>query len=125
MSSFSSVSPATGIAVDASPQYIDPKWWGKHLWISIDAVATAFDPNDIASKEFVLYFFFSLQGVIPCLECRAHYQQYFETYPISDELDSKSSLFQWILRLKNKVNERLQLPLISWEEYLSRLEDQF
>ena len=68
---------------------IDPTRWGPFFWSTIDAVAAVFDPTCPQSKEFTLLFFHSLQGVIPCFQCRNHYCLYFRDHSLQDALDSK------------------------------------
>lgn len=105
---------------------VDPQRWGPHFWGAIDAIAVVFDPNDSQSREFTLLFFHSLQGVIPCFQCRNHYCLYFRDHPLQDALHSKSDLMEWILRLKNAIQERLGgRPTFTMLDYLRNTESKF
>jgi len=105
---------------------IEPSHWGPYFWGSIDAVAVVFDPVDDSSREYTLFFFHSLQGTLPCFECRDHYCLYYRQYPVADALSSKKDLLMWILRLKNTIRERQEKgSAFTLEEYLSHLHDVF
>ena len=104
---------------------LNPVLWGPFFWPTMDAVAVVYDPSSEDSKESTLIFFFSLQGVIPCFECREHYCRYFETYPIREELDTRAGLFRWVHRLKNSVQEKLSRPTLSFEDYILSIEKRF
>ena len=105
---------------------IDPTRWGPFFWSTIDAVAAVFDPTCPQSKEFTLLFFHSLQGVIPCFQCRNHYCLYFQDHSLQDALDSKKQLLEWILRLKNAIQERLgDRPTYTLDQYVRRTESLF
>lgn len=107
------------------PLSIDPRRWGPHLWSSMEAAAGAWDPKDAYAREHIILFFFSLQGIIPCPSCRKHYCKYFDKYPIQGALDSKASLFKWILRLKNQINKRNEKESIQFKDYIRSVEDKF
>jgi len=105
---------------------VDPLLWGPHFWCTIDAIAVVFDPSSSQSKEFTHLFFHSLQGVIPCFECRNHYCMYYRDYPIQDALDTKSDLLEWILRLKNAIQTRLGgRPTFTMTDYTRNMESKF
>ena len=105
---------------------VDPLLWGPHFWCTIDAIAVVFDPSSSQSKEFTHLFFHSLQGVIPCFECRNHYCMYYREYPVQDALDTKSDLLEWILRLKNAIQTRLGgRPTFTLTDYARNMESKF
>lgn len=104
---------------------IDPMFWGAHLWSSIDSIVIVYDAACPQSREFTLLFFHSLQGVIPCFECRNHYCLYYRDHPIDEVLDSKQRLLEWTLTLKNAISERLGRPTLSMETNVRRMESKF
>jgi hypothetical protein len=102
---------------------IVPPRWGPHFWKCIDSIAVVFDPTSEQSKEYTLYFFHSLQGVLPCYECRDHYCLYYQEHPLLDSLGSKRQLLEWILRLKNTIQTRLGHPTYTMDEYVHHMEE--
>lgn len=102
---------------------VDPVRWGPHFWVSIDAIMVVLDPREEQSREFTLYFFHSLQGTIPCYECRDHYCSYYQEFPVVDVLSSKQQLMEWILRLKNRIRQRQEQPEWTMEQYLVHLKN--
>lgn len=104
---------------------LDPALWGAHLWATIDSILIVFDPASPESVEFTLLFFHSLQGVIPCFDCRNHYCLYYRDHPLQDALVSKQRLLEWVLTLKNAIQERLGRPTTTLHQCVRRMESKF
>ena len=86
--------------------------WGNHFWMTMYSVALSFpnNPSDEIRKH-TLDFFTSLQYLLPCDNCKSHYQKLFQEFPIN--LNSSKDLSNWVNFIHNKVLNLLILLCIS------------
>lgn len=88
----------------------DPSTWGEHLWISAHAIASRY-PMEPTDEERLWYmnFFTSFGHVLPCLECRGHWDTIVKSNPLSEStMRTRESLCRWLFDCHNAVNTRLQ-----------------
>lgn len=58
-------------------------------------------------KTHVKDFFLSVKNVLPCENCRLHFEQNLEKFPLNDNiLSSKDNLIKWLVDIHNEVNIR-------------------
>jgi len=84
---------------------ISPSYWGSGLWKTMYAIA--FDYPEVPTelqKKAVISFFESLKVLLPCDECRKHYNEFMEKVPIKCE--SSEQLKRFINDLQNDVLKR-------------------
>ena len=74
-----------------------PEIWGKSGWTFLHNIAIQ------PTNEHHIIFFNSLQYVLPCGKCRSHYADYLHSNPI----DLSTILAQWVQKLHDNVNHRL------------------
>jgi hypothetical protein len=60
----------------------------------------------------------SFPYVLPCPGCRVHFDEVLALNPIPETLD-RIKLFMWSVDVHNIVNERLQKPIMSYEDAYS------
>jgi hypothetical protein len=96
---------------------MNPDIWGKHVWTSIHFIALGYPSNPNAQqKNIYIQYFNSLADVLPCKSCADHFKKLLTLHPLNDaHLANNFSLFEWTVLLHNKVNERLNKPIISLE----------
>jgi cbb3-type cytochrome oxidase subunit 3 len=102
-------------------QLNNPSLWGPSLWNSIHYIALGYpenNPSDNISSKYV-QFFKSLSVVIPCDECKIHFNQMLINYP--PNLKSKETLFKWSVDIHNLVNKRLNKKELTYEEAIVHL----
>lgn len=82
--------------------------WGPHAWEFLHAVTFDY-PNDPSSsqKKAMKKFFHSLAPILPCNNCKNHFSDMLNKYPVDSHLTSKEQLTQWLVFVHNKVNIRL------------------
>lgn len=89
---------------------ISPIYWSDELWKVIHKFAFCFplvpDKDDIDAAN---NFYSSLQFLMPCEHCRAHYKEYININKI--KCNNRRELFQWTLDLHNAINVRLHKPI--------------
>jgi len=61
------------------------------------------EPSPQERKQYI-DFFKSLEGVIPCPQCRQHYGEHIKSNPIQAE--DTDDMSRWVYNLHDKVNKR-------------------
>lgn len=95
----------------------DSKKWGPKVWYVIHQIAYNFirEKRSISlnQRRILGNFYRSLRFLLPCPSCRDHYSTTLQRYPISKEMGSGSSLFNWTVRAHNLANKGLKKRIIS------------
>lgn len=110
-----------------NPIFLEPELWGKHYWYVIETMILAMDTKQEPSREFVSFFLYSLQNILPCPTCREHYQKYFQKSNIDNFLKSKKEILLWIYNLKKEIQNRngKKFHFTSFEDYIKDLEEKY
>jgi hypothetical protein len=106
--------------------YLDPKVWGPHYWFFLHTVAMTYPhyPNTITKKKYY-EFIQNIPLFIPVEQISSEFTKLIEKYPISPYLDNRDSLVRWIHFIHNKINEKLELPQISLNDFFVKYYDQY
>ena len=83
-----------------------PQVWGPFGWKFIHYITMGY-PNNPSSehKQNYLNFFNTLQYVLPCSICSAHFQENMKNYPLTDNiLSNKIQFIEWGIYMHNLVN---------------------
>ena len=67
----------------------------------------------------------SLQHVLPCNKCKAHYQQNIQKYDLSESLDSRENLVKWLIDLHNDVNRDNEKPIWSYSDVYNKYREMY
>ena len=98
---------------------LPPSVWGPFFWHTIHIVALGYPQEPTyAHKKAAKEFFESLSNLIPCPQCREHYQLHLQKMPITPHLDRRADLFRWTVELHNEVNKSLGKPIVMESEVL-------
>jgi hypothetical protein len=98
---------------------MDPKIWGPFLWYILHIFSFQYPINpSYADKRIYHDFYVNLKELIPCANCRKHYQQHLHTNPITPALDTRADLVKWVIQMHNLVNISLGKPTMTVEEVL-------
>lgn len=90
-----------------------PYLWGKHGWIFFSHVALSYPKNPtLEEKNAYKSFFMSIGSILPCEKCSINYEKHIKEIPIDKYLENKDTLFSWVIKMENKVNEVLNKPLL-------------
>jgi hypothetical protein len=97
----------------------DPKQWGPHLWFYLHTAAMNYplkpsSEQQKGMKEWLC----SLKWTIPCKDCSNHYGSYIESHKseLNSVCSNRDSLFEFLVKIHNKVNARSGKPIISVED---------
>jgi len=98
--------------------YLDPKVWGPHYWFFLHTVAMTYPhhPNAVTKKKYY-EFIQNLPLYIPVEQISKELEQLLDKYPITPYLDNRDSFIRWMHFLHNKINEKLEKPQISLNDF--------
>ena len=86
----------------------DQTVWGPiYHWSIYFLISQLPDTLTIKDRVGVVLLFDSLKQLLPCPECRVHYQTLLENSPVKLHLNSRDTVFQWYLNvIHNDVRKR-------------------
>ena len=90
--------------------------WGPSAWRFLHAVSFAYphQPNE-AEKKAAYDLLASLQYLLPCGDCCAHYCSEFSREKIRPHLESRATFSKWLVDLHNRVNARLGKGFVDYQ----------
>jgi hypothetical protein len=98
---------------------LNPEIWGSKGWFFIDSIILSYPNNP--SKEIkndFLNFLTLLKKMLPCENCRKHYDEFIKINPLTEKiLESRENLIIWILNLHNNINKLNEKKIITLEEF--------
>ena len=89
--------------------------WGTFLWGYIHTITIIDFDDSIEMSNQCIHIL--KQIIFPCKKCHAFYTE--NLYELENIDKEPMSLFKWSWNLHNKVNQKLNKPIISYEEALS------
>jgi hypothetical protein len=106
--------------------YLDPKVWGPHYWFFLHTVAMTYPhhPNTVTKKKFY-EFIQNLPIFLPVEEISGEFSKLIDKYPVTPYLDNRDSLVRWMHFMHNKINEKLEKPQISLNEFFVNYYDEY
>jgi len=102
----------------------DPKIWGPHFWFFIHSVAMTYPktPNDVTKKKYY-EFVQNLHLFLPEEKISSSFKNMLADYPITPYLDNRESFVRWVWFIHNKINEKLEKPQITLEQFYKEYND--
>lgn len=97
----------------------DPTLWGPHLWYYLHYSAANYPSNPNKQEiEAMKNWLCSLPVTIPCENCSKHYNAYINKNKskLDDICSDKQKLFNFLVDIHNKVNQRNGKPEMSYED---------
>ena len=106
--------------------YLDPKVWGTHYWFFLHTVSMTYPiyPNAITKKKYY-EFIQNLPLFIPVENISSEFSKMLDMYPVTPYLDNRESLIRWMHFIHNKINEKLEKPKITLNEFYFNYYEQF
>jgi len=104
----------------------DPDIWGPHFWFFLHTLGMSYPhhPNSVTKKKYY-ELMQNLPVFIPNENIGSEFSKLLDSYPITPYLDSRESLIRWIHFIHNKVNEKLEKPKISLNDFYSRYYEEY
>lgn len=84
--------------------------WGPIYWNFLHANAEIYHKKPLQFKLEFLEFFTSL---IPCTECKDHFNEYQKSNPVQET----TNFIKWAFHAHNNVNHRLNKEAFTWKQY--------
>jgi len=106
--------------------YLDPKVWGPHYWFFLHTIAMTYPhhPNAVTKKKFY-EFIQNLPIFLPVEAISGEFNKLIDKYPVTPYLDNRDSLVRWMHFIHNKINEKLEKPQISLNEFFVNYYDEY
>jgi hypothetical protein len=97
---------------------LDPKIWGPKFWFFLHTISLYYPnyPNAITKKKYY-EFIQNLPMFLPVEEISSKFSKLLDKYPIQPYLDNKESFIKWVWFIHNKINEQLEKPIISLNDF--------
>ena len=105
---------------------LDPNIWGPHFWFFLHTIAFNYPhhPNDVNKKKYY-DFIQNLSAFIPVESIATDFSNLLNEYPITPYLDSRDSLVRWMHFIHNKINEKLEKPKITFNDFFLRYYEEY
>ena len=105
---------------------LDPEIWGPHFWFFINTLSLNYpnNPNDVTKKKYY-EFIQNLPLFIPVEEIANDFDKLLKLYPVSSYLDSKKSFVKWVHFIHNKINEKMEKPKISLNDFYNNYYNEY
>jgi hypothetical protein len=105
---------------------LDPAIWGPHFWFFIHTISLSYPhyPNDVTKKKYY-DFIVNLPAFIPNEQIGKNFEKLLDQYPVSPYLDNRESLVKWSHFIHNKINELLEKPKITLEEFYIKYYEEY
>ena len=106
--------------------YLDPKVWGPHYWFFLHTLAMTYPhhPNSITKKKYY-EFIMNLSLFLPVEEISGEFSKLIDKYPVTPYLDDRDSFVRWMHFIHNKINEKLEKPQISLNDFFVKYYDEY
>ena len=106
--------------------YLDSKIWGPHYWFFIHTVAMTYPnrPNAVTKKKYY-EFIQNLPLFIPVESMSGEFSKLIDKYPVMPYLDNRESLIRWTHFIHNKINQKLEKPQISLNEFYVKYYEEY
>ena len=98
--------------------YLDPKVWGPKYWFFLHTVAMSYPnyPNAVTKKKYY-EFIQNMPLFIPVEKISIQFSDLIDKYPVIPYLDNKESFIRWTHFIHNKINEKIEKPKISLNDF--------
>lgn len=105
---------------------LDPNVWGPHFWFFLHTLAISYPhhPNAITKKKYY-ELIQNLPLFIPVESNGNDFIKLLDAYPVTAYLDSRETLIKWMHFIHNKINEKLEKPKISINEFYLRYYEEY
>ena len=110
----------------SSVVYLDPKIWGPHYWFFLHTVAMTYPnhPNSVTKKKYY-EFIQNLPLFIPVEQISKEFEKLIDIYSITPYLDNRESFVRWTHFIHNKINEKIEKPTISLNDFFIQYYNQY
>ena len=105
---------------------LDPTVWGPHFWFFLHTLAISYPhhPNAVTKKKYY-ELIQNLPLFIPIESFGNSFEKLLDEYPVTAYLDSRDSIIRWMHFIHNKINEKLEKPKITLNDFYFRYYEEY
>ena len=105
---------------------LDPTVWGPHYWFFLHTLALSYPhhPNAVTKKKYY-ELIQNLPLFIPVETIGNNFEKLLDEYPVTAYLDSRDSFVKWMHFIHNKINEKLEKPKITLNDFYFRYYEEY
>jgi hypothetical protein len=113
-------------ALEKNNLQLDPSVWGPHFWFFLHTLALSYPhhPNSVTKKKYY-ELVQNLPLFIPVEVIGNNFNKLLDEYPVTSYLDSRESFVRWMHFIHNKINEKLEKPKISLNDFYFRYYEEY
>jgi hypothetical protein len=106
--------------------FFTPHVWGPHYWFFLHTIAESYPitPNSITKKKYY-DFVQNIPMFLPVEEISTYFSKLLNDYPVQPYLDNRESFIKWFWFIHNKINEKLEKPVISLKDFYIQYYEQY
>ena len=106
--------------------YLDPAIWGPHYWFFLHTMSITYPimPNALTKKKYY-EFIQNLPLFIPVEKISTEFSKLIDQYPITPYLDNRDSFIRWTHFIHNKINQKLEKPELTLNEFYIKYYDEY
>ena len=106
--------------------YLDPNVWGPHFWFFLHTLAMSYPhhPNAVTKKKYY-EMIQNLPLFIPVELIGNDFNKLLDEYPVTAYLDSRESFIKWMHFIHNKINEKLNKPKITLNDFYLKYYEEY
>ena len=105
---------------------MEPEIWGSGAWTFLHTITLNYPENPSEDdKQNHKDFFHNLKNVIPCPNCKEHYNINLQKFPIDVHLESKEKLVKWLINIHNEVNIQNHKKVYSYDEVIKLYDNMY
>ncbi len=110
----------------ASKLQFDSTVWGPHFWFFLHTIAMTYPhhPNSVSKKKYY-ELIMNIPLFIPIESMGNDFSKLLDEYPVTSYLDSRDSLIRWMHFIHNKINEKLEKPKITLNEFYLKYYEEY
>ena len=105
---------------------LDPTIWGPKYWFFLHTIAITYPhrPNDVTKRKYY-ELVQNMPLFIPVETMGNEFSKLIELYPVTAYLDSRDSFIRWMHFIHNKINEKLEKPKISINDFYVKYYEEY
>jgi|UniRef100_A0A6C0DHE5 hypothetical protein len=105
---------------------LDPKIWGPKYWFFLHTISLSYPnfPNTITKKRYY-ELIQNMPQFIPVEEIATNFSKLLNEFPVQPYLDNRESFIKWVWFIHNKINEKLEKPIITLNEFYVKYYDEY
>ena len=106
--------------------YLKNKIWAPHFWFVLHTIALKYPitPNKVTKKKYY-DMIINIPLFIPNKETGSEFIELLDKYPVTPYLDSRESFIKWTHFIHNRVNEKMNKPVITYSYFLQNYYDKY